>query len=183
MRIAENLERPFSVRRPSLLRAGTHPRLQLAEARARSSRHSRSRARGPAFAEAEPLALAWLARVRIRAGDKDPRFVPPTSPRRRQRRRTRLAECIAHIGRARVLLRTTGARAGEEVQAALGRALELVEETGARSNEPFVRVQRARLAGLRGDEDTWRRELGAAHQLFVAMGATPRAERLARELG
>jgi hypothetical protein len=43
-------------------------------------------------------------------------------------------------------------------------------------------VQRARLAALRGDQGTWARELRAAHRLFVAMGATPRAERLAREL-
>ena len=64
----------------------------------------------------------------------------------------------------------------------LARLHETVEETGARSNEPFVRVELARLAALTGDAAARQRELRAAHQRFTEMGATPRALRLEREL-
>ena len=99
-----------------------------------------------------------------------------------QRRRTRPAECIAYIGWARVLIRTDGVRSRAAIEASLERALAFVEETGAKNNEPFIRVQRARLAALAGDGAGWRRELETAHRLFRTMGAVPRAERLAREL-
>jgi hypothetical protein len=99
------------------------------------------------------------------------------------RRRTRLAECIALIGRARVMLRSDAHRLRTAIADALARALVLVEETGARSNEPFVRVELARLAGVTGDPVARQRELRAAHWLFTDMGAAPRAARVARELG
>jgi tetratricopeptide (TPR) repeat protein len=185
MRIAEKLGSPF-------FRAGAH--LSFGQAHILAARWPEARAAleeaitiaraGAAFAEAEPLALAWLAGAHLGAGDTDAALAAADEGLAvAQRRRTRVAECIAHIGRARVLLRTAGAGAGEAVQASLTRALALVDETGARSNEPFVRVQRARLAGLLGDQETWRRELTAAHQLFAGMGATPRASKLSAELG
>jgi hypothetical protein len=80
------------------------------------------------------------------------------------------------------MLRTDASGLRAAIAAALGRALALIEETGARSNEPFVRVQLARLAGLTGDRVTWERELREAHRLFTEMGAVPRAEKLAHEL-
>jgi len=68
------------------------------------------------------------------------------------------------------------------VAAALDEAGALVEETGARAYEPFVGAERAALAGLRGEEAVRQRELREAHRLFTEMGATIRAEQVARDL-
>jgi len=138
---------------------------------------------GGAYVEAEPLALAWLAAAHLGVNDTTrARVAAEEALAVAQRRRTRPAECIAYIGWARVLIRTDGVRSRAAIEAALERALALVEETGAKNNEPFIRVQRARLAALAGDGAGWRRELETAHRLFSTMGAVPRAERLAREL-
>jgi hypothetical protein len=58
----------------------------------------------------------------------------------------------------------------------------LVEATGARALAPFIHVERAALAQLLGDEAADERELREAQRLFAEMGATVRAERVAREL-
>ena len=55
--------------------------------------------------------------------------------------------------------------------------------SGAKSYEPFLHVERAELARLTGDEATRQRELGEAHRQFTEMGATARAEQMAKELG
>ena len=60
--------------------------------------------------------------------------------------------------------------------------LELVAETGGRSIEPQVIEERARLAALRGDDGATSEDLRRAHALYVEIGATGHAERLAREL-
>jgi class 3 adenylate cyclase/tetratricopeptide (TPR) repeat protein len=88
----------------------------------------------------------------------------------------------AHLARARVLL-ALGPEHAERVEADLRDAMELVETTGARAYTPQVHVERARLAGIRGDDATRRRELAEAHRLFTEIGATGWAERVARELG
>ena len=138
---------------------------------------------GGAYVEAEPLALAWLAAAHLGVNDTTrARAAAEEALAVAQRRRTRPAECIAYIGWARVLIRTDGVRSRAAIEASLERALAFVEETGAKNNEPFIRVQRARLAALAGDGAGWRRELETAHRLFRTMGAVPRAERLAREL-
>jgi tetratricopeptide (TPR) repeat protein len=66
---------------------------------------------------------------------------------------------------------------------ALERALALVEETGARCYAPFVRVERARLARLSGDEAGYEHEMRLAQRLFTEMGATARAAEAARGIG
>jgi hypothetical protein len=53
--------------------------------------------------------------------------------------------------------------------------------SGAKSYENFLCVERAELAGQRGDEATRQRELREAH-LFLEIGAPIRAEEVAREL-
>ena len=53
-----------------------------------------------------------------------------------------------------------------------------VERTGAAGYEPFVRVERARLAELRGDEVGRVREISAAERLFRQMGADGHVERM-----
>src|SRR5438046_1029084 len=138
---------------------------------------------GGAYVEAEPLALAWLAAAHLGVNDTTrARAAAEEALAVAQRRRTRPAECIAYIGWARVLIRTDGVRSRAAIEASLERALAFVEETGAKNNEPFIRVQRARLAALAGDGAGWRRELETAHRLFRPVGAVPRADRLAREL-
>jgi hypothetical protein len=47
---------------------------------------------------------------------------------------------------------------------------------------PFVLVERAALARLRGDEKTRTRLLHEAHRSFVDVGATGHARRLAPEI-
>ena len=61
----------------------------------------------------------------------------------------------------------------------LAEASALIEETEARCREPIVHEISAELARLRGDEATRERELREAHRLFVEMGATGHAERIA----
>jgi tetratricopeptide (TPR) repeat protein len=91
-------------------------------------------------------------------------------------------ECEAHLALARVVLATEGLTARDTIERTLGRALSLVGETGGKALEPFIRVELSNLARLTGDEATRQRELRDAHRLFVEMGATARAEQVAREL-
>ena len=53
--------------------------------------------------------------------------------------------------------------------------------SGAKSYEPFLRVERAELARLNGDDATRQRELREAHRLFLEIGAPIRAEQVAKE--
>ncbi len=66
-----------------------------------------------------------------------------------------------------------------EVERTLAEASALIDETEARCREPIVHEISAELARLRGDEATRECELREAHRLFVAMGATGHAERIA----
>jgi hypothetical protein len=83
---------------------------------------------------------------------------------------------------ARALRAELGARASREIEACLGHALALVTETGGRAIEPQVIEERARLAALRGDDGATLEDLRRAHALYVEIGATCHAQRLAREL-
>jgi class 3 adenylate cyclase/tetratricopeptide (TPR) repeat protein len=139
---------------------------------------------GQAGVETEALALAWLAGVHRGLGNLQHALaLADEALATAVQRCTRLAECIACIARARVLLRLDCHRWRTDLEAALTRALELVESTGARSNEPFVRLERARLAKATGDVAIMRRELGDAARQFIAIGAPGRAERLRRDFG
>jgi class 3 adenylate cyclase/tetratricopeptide (TPR) repeat protein len=134
---------------------------------------------GRAAVDTEPLALAWMAAAYLGLRDAArAREAAEEALSVAQQRATRVAECIAHIGRARVMIRTDGVRARAAIEGELERAMELVEKTGAASNDPFIRVQRARLAALSGDAMTWQGELRRARDAFMAMGATARAVRL-----
>ena len=85
--------------------------------------------------------------------------------------------CVAHV-----LLSTRGRVAREEIESALQTAAEAVAAMGARGYEPDVLIARARLARLFGDEGRYRGELSEAHRLLTEMGATIRAEQVAKEL-
>jgi hypothetical protein len=54
--------------------------------------------------------------------------------------------------------------------------------SAAKSYEPFLHLERAELARLTGDEASRELALREVHRLFTAMGATARAEQMAKEL-
>jgi hypothetical protein len=184
MRIAEKLGSPFFRAHARLAFGQAHILgTQWADARGALEDALGIARAGQAQVEVEALALAWLAAVHLGLGDASAaRAAADDALASARRRRTRTAECIAHIGHARVMLRTDPVGQRAAIEAALARALALVEETGARANEPFIRVQRARLAGLLGDRALKRQELAAARDQFAALGARARADRLAAEL-
>ena len=91
-------------------------------------------------------------------------------------------ECEAHLALARAVLATEGLPARDTIERTLGRALSLVGETGGKALEPFIRVELGNLARLAGDEAARHRALLEAHRLFTEMGATARAEQMAKEL-
>jgi ATP/maltotriose-dependent transcriptional regulator MalT len=90
--------------------------------------------------------------------------------------------CAANLVRAEALVARDGARAAGEVEAILAEAEQLVAQTGARIYLPDVHLARAELARLAGDEAARHRELSEAHRLFTEMGATVRAEQVAKAL-
>jgi adenylate cyclase len=91
-------------------------------------------------------------------------------------------EILCQLAHARLLRGAEGAAAAGAIAAALDRAFELVCATGARRNEPYVHLERAELARLRGDRGAWASELGRGQRLFADMGAAVRAEKVADEL-
>jgi hypothetical protein len=73
-------------------------------------------------------------------------------------------------------LRTqSGAEAGPRIGEVLATADRLIAETGARNLTPFVLVERAALAELRGDARLQEECLRKAHEGFARMSATGRA--------
>jgi tetratricopeptide (TPR) repeat protein len=137
---------------------------------------------GRAFLHEEALTLIHLAEAYIDAGDSRRACEIARAATAVARRGNRMRECRAQLALSRALRSRDGAEAHEAIEAALERAAALVEETGARTYPPFIHAERAALAALLGDEAGRLRELRAAHRVFVAIGATGHAERLAREL-
>jgi adenylate cyclase len=70
----------------------------------------------------------------------------------------------------------------ERSEQLLAEAEALAERSGIESFRPVFALERARLAGRRGDAEERRRLLLEAQRLYVAMGATARAEEVARRL-
>jgi tetratricopeptide (TPR) repeat protein len=88
----------------------------------------------------------------------------------------------AYLGLARVLLESEGTKARHEVDSALAGAQRQIDSSGANSRQAYLHEARAELAQVLGDEAAHKRELREAHRLFVEMGATGHAKRLAKEL-
>ncbi len=84
---------------------------------------------------------------------------------------------------ARVLRDEGGADAAERIGVLLDETELVIQETGAALFTPFVLVERAALAALRGAVDERRRLLRTAEAGFAAIGAPARARELAGELG
>jgi hypothetical protein len=82
----------------------------------------------------------------------------------------------------KALLASDGVLRTEAVGPHLERCFVLIERTGAKTLEPFIRLELANLARLRGEETVRARELRAAHRLFLEIGAPIRAAEVAKEL-
>jgi adenylate cyclase len=95
----------------------------------------------------------------------------------------RTCECLAQITLAEVLRCTEAIGAATAIRSALVRARDLVGQTEACIYEPMIVEEEARLAELEGDRSACDTNLREAHRLFVEMGATGHARRLAKELG
>ena len=83
---------------------------------------------------------------------------------------------------ARVLLVSPGLDAASEIERALDEAAGEIERGDWHVHAPEVHVERAALAGLRGDEPERLHHLREAHRLYTEIGATGHAERVAQEL-
>jgi tetratricopeptide (TPR) repeat protein len=93
-------------------------------------------------------------------------------------RHTPLFECRALLTCVRALL-AGGTKHLDEAEETLRAALDIVARTGATGYEPFLRVEAARLARLRGDATSGASELAEASRQFRQMGALGHADRLA----
>jgi adenylate cyclase len=134
--------------------------------------------------ELESLILAYLSRAYLGTGDvARARATAEQAIERAGAQGARYFECLGWLALARALRAEQSATAGEEIERCLDRALELVNETEARAIEPQIIEERAHLAQLRGDDATAAADRQRAHALYVAIGATGHAERLAKEMG
>jgi class 3 adenylate cyclase/tetratricopeptide (TPR) repeat protein len=134
--------------------------------------------------EFEALALASLAEAQLGAGD--PALAQQTALEAiatAERRGTFLWEIFARLALAKALLAAGGAATADLIGSHLERAFVLVESSGAKALEPFVRIELAKLARLRGDKAAHEREMRAAHRLFLEIGAPIRAAAIAKEIG
>src|SRR5262249_20118996 len=133
--------------------------------------------------ETEAYTLATLARAHLGRGDVTRAEALADEAAALARRQGTLAcLCAANLVRARPLVARDGPRAASDIEAILTEAEQLVARTGARIHLPTAHPARAELARLAGDEAARHRELSEAHRLFTEMGATVRAEQVAREL-
>ena len=131
----------------------------------------------------EAFMLAGLAEAHLGCGERPlARRLAEEAIGIARARLNEVAESCAHVVMARVLVSTDWSTSRAAIEAGLSKALSLNEKTGGRSLDPFVHLELGELAGRVGDSDTRRQELEEAQRLFMEMGATPHADRLAREL-
>jgi hypothetical protein len=131
----------------------------------------------------EASTLAMLASAHLGRGDVTrAQILADEAAALARRQGTLVFLCAANVLRVRALIARDGARASGAVEAILAEAEQLIAETGARIYLPDVHLARSELARLAGDEAARHRELREAHWLFTAMGATARAEQVAKAL-
>jgi tetratricopeptide (TPR) repeat protein len=100
-----------------------------------------------------------------------------------RKRSTPVLGMPAYPTRACILRSMKGASAREEIANVLREAAALIDETGAEGWRPFVHEELGALAELSGDAAGRERELREAHRLFIEMGATGHAARVAKVIG
>jgi adenylate cyclase len=128
-----------------------------------------------------PGILSDLAIARLGRGEGDAaRAAADEAVRRSREGNIVVLQPSTLLVRAHVSNALDGPRS--RVEHDLREGLEVVKSIGARAWEPLFHEERARLARRLGDTTTYESELAHAHRLFVENGATPHAERIAREL-
>lgn len=121
----------------------------------------------------EAATMAYLAEARRGLGDLTAaRTAVDAALALAVERGTRFFELQARLTLARILRAADGVAARDAIAAEIDAAQALVQATGGHSWEPWVRIERACLALLDGDEDTAGRERRTARALFTGMGAT-----------
>jgi hypothetical protein len=131
----------------------------------------------------EAPALAGMAAAQLRLGDEAKALaIAEEATAVSHRQGTHLWEFAALCSRIDALRKTRGVEAAKEIDASLDEAAAWIERSGAKSYEPLLHLERAELARLTGDETGREHALREAHRLFVEIGATARAEQVAREI-
>jgi class 3 adenylate cyclase/tetratricopeptide (TPR) repeat protein len=147
-----------------------------------NQRLSVMRARGNHFWE--PTLLAVVARARLGLGDRTgAREAAEEAVGLGRDLGARLSEFPAQLVLVRALREAEGVQAASAIERILSETLAFIDESGAKGWKPFVLVEQTELARMLGDEGARERVRREAHRLFSAMGATARAEQMARELG
>ena len=124
--------------------------------------------------------LALLSEAQLGAGDAAAaRASADVAVELARRFRRPISEIGAHLARARALAASGDGGAGEALEAAHA----LVDRTGAAMFAPFLALARAELAARLGDDAAQAQALRDAEQGFVSIGATARAEAVARRRG
>jgi tetratricopeptide (TPR) repeat protein len=130
-----------------------------------------------------PFILADLAEARLGLGQVElARETAESALAEGKRLGSKASECPAYLALARVLLATEGARAAVEIEALLSEALRGALGTGQRTYVPHVHLAAGELARVRDDTARRERELLEAERTFLAVGATPHAREVRREL-
>ena len=127
----------------------------------------------------EPTWLAQLAEVYLALGDTERASATAERALALARlRETALWRIEALLALARIQRHSLGRSAADAIDALLREATGFVDTTGAQSLAPFVDIERAGVAQLRGDAHAHAEALRRAHAGFTAMGATGHARRL-----
>ncbi len=124
------------------------------------------------------LAEALLGRGELDRAEQEAQTAVTVS----QAQHSRCDEVRANLALVHTQLRCAETPALMRAEQALVRAQELIDETGAQAYQPEVHECRAQSARLRGEALAARSEIEEARRLYAEMGATGRAERLAKEL-
>jgi predicted ATPase/class 3 adenylate cyclase len=180
LRIAERLHTPTllagaydSVGVAHLLAERYHEALEVAERALKIARESGT------LLQSEAVFVANLAAAYVGVGDLDRGIrTAREAVKIAHDRHTPLFECRALLFYVRALL-AGGVEHIREASDALDAAFAIVAGTGAGGYEPFLRVEAARLARLRGDPESVASELAEAARQFRSMGAEGHADRVA----
>jgi class 3 adenylate cyclase/tetratricopeptide (TPR) repeat protein len=166
-----------SLGRANLLNGAWHDALKILEKALAISRERR-------LLSPEAGMLAAMAGAHLGLGDCEPALaLAEEAVALSCRRGTRLWEFWGHLTRMHALREIEGLQAKGKIEAAIAEAQAWLEMSGAKSYEPFLHVERAKLARLIGDDAARQRELREAHRLFTEIGAPIRAAEVAKELG
>ncbi|MGH7821026.1 MAG: hypothetical protein ACREQ9_14780, partial [Candidatus Binatia bacterium] len=127
--------------------------------------------------------LARLAEAHLGRGDEERALAISAEAAAGAGTTKRLGAADVFLARSRILLTADARKYAVEVARLLDSAATIVSRAAARVYEPAILEARARLARTSGDDAEAARHLREALALYVEMGASGHATRLAGELG